>query len=259
MEVDRARAQEQLRGHLSVAETAGDETGDLHFLRGQLISSARVALACRLATRSQLTPRALGPGERTECLEAVERDAQVLARLDPAARAAEELAERELGTRALERPARVAMRVQREAKEALGLGVVTAKKRAAAQRHRPGPSFAGAVGPALEHGEPGAGRFDITAADRSLDPVRPGPQRDRQLADLARTHKCLVPASVSELKCQHRPARGQRDVHQIPRRGEVAALSRKRMTLLVIVAEARYQGEHREHVRNDLMLPGLTR
>jgi hypothetical protein len=126
---------------------------------------------------------------------------------------------------------------RRDARPARRLAAAWSLERTARQRSdkalaHPSPVL-WAGSPGLEHGEPGAGHFDITAADRSLDPVRPGPQRDRQLADLPRTHKCLVQASLSELKCQHRPARRQRDVRQIPRRGEVAALSRKRMTLLV--------------------------
>src|SRR5215216_227078 len=121
-----------MRGNLAVTDAPGDETGDLELLRRQLITRARVALSRRPATGPQLTPRTCGPGARAEILEALNRDAQVIACLDPAARASEELAKRELATRPFKGPARIAMRIQREAEETLGLGVVSGKERAAA-------------------------------------------------------------------------------------------------------------------------------
>jgi hypothetical protein len=43
VEVDRPRAEEQLRRDLAVGQPLGDETGDLDFLRGELVERARVA------------------------------------------------------------------------------------------------------------------------------------------------------------------------------------------------------------------------
>src|SRR5918999_3947778 len=102
VEVDRARAEEQLGGHVPVRQALRDETGDLELLCGQLGSRARVALARRLAAGAQLDPSSLRPERRSEALEGVESRSEVLARLDSAPGAAEELAVGDLGSRALE-------------------------------------------------------------------------------------------------------------------------------------------------------------
>src|SRR4051794_8159006 len=70
--VDRARAEEQARGHLLVRRALGHEPRDLQLLRRQLVDRAGGALAGGLAARAQLYACALGPGTGAQQLERVE-------------------------------------------------------------------------------------------------------------------------------------------------------------------------------------------
>src|SRR5918992_951467 len=121
VEVDRARAEEQLGGHVPVRQALRHETGDLELLCGQLGSRARVALARRLAAGAQLDPSPLRPERRSEALEGVESRSEVLARLDSAPGAAEELAVGELGARALEGTGSLGVGAERRRVETFGL------------------------------------------------------------------------------------------------------------------------------------------
>ena len=71
----------------------------------ELVEPPAQAPRARLARRAQLEPRAIGPGMRAERLEDRVRRAQLLARVRPAARAAQPLAVDEPGAGAVEREA----------------------------------------------------------------------------------------------------------------------------------------------------------
>src|SRR5215472_4041153 len=62
--VDRAWAEEQLRGDVAVGQAAGDQAGDLEFLRCQLVHGGGTPLAGGFSRRSQLGLGPLGPGHR---------------------------------------------------------------------------------------------------------------------------------------------------------------------------------------------------
>ena len=112
VEVDRARAGEQLGCHVSVAEALGHEVHDLEFLCGELVRGAWVTPPGGLPTGAQLYPCALRPQPRPQSLEAVESRAQVLPRLNSTAGAPEQLTEGEFGAGTLERTGGIGVRVQ---------------------------------------------------------------------------------------------------------------------------------------------------
>ena len=185
MEVDRARAEEELRGDLPVREALRDEAGDLELLRGQLVARARVALARRLAARPQLDPRPLRPQRRAERLEAVERRSQVLARVDSAADAAEELAVRELGAGTLEGTGGLGVRGQGGQEEALGFALVLREERAAVQDAPRVPRRPRCSPPTPRTTSSQArGGLALARADRGFDPVEPTPEDDERRGDL---------------------------------------------------------------------------
>src|SRR3954452_7227368 len=77
VEVDGARADEQLRGGVPVGQPLPDQPGDLALLRGQVGGGRDVAPARGLAGGAQLLRRPLGPRGGTELLEQGESGAQV--------------------------------------------------------------------------------------------------------------------------------------------------------------------------------------
>ena len=85
---------------------------DLELLRRQLFLFPRLAAAERLPARAKLGADALDPGLGALVLEGLERRAELLARVKPAAGPPEPLAERELRPR--ERPAIVGLFVEGE-------------------------------------------------------------------------------------------------------------------------------------------------
>src|SRR5262245_32961686 len=107
MGCDRARAEEELRCDLSVAEPLRDEVCDLQLLLGQLAPGVGDATTGRLAARAQFDACPFGPQVGPECLKSVESRPKVLACIAGSSRSAEELAESELGARTLEGPRRL--------------------------------------------------------------------------------------------------------------------------------------------------------
>src|SRR4051794_21872303 len=97
--LDRLGAEEELRAGLAVGRPLGHEQGDLQLLRRELLGRAAVAPARVLTGGGELLAGPVGPGRGADALEDLERGAQVLARLDAPADAAEALAQAELGAR----------------------------------------------------------------------------------------------------------------------------------------------------------------
>jgi hypothetical protein len=69
VELDRARAEEELRSRFFVRSAAGDDARDLQFLGCQLVDRARVTFARRLAASTELGAGALGPGRCPQLFE----------------------------------------------------------------------------------------------------------------------------------------------------------------------------------------------
>jgi hypothetical protein len=103
VELDRARAEEELRGSFLVRSASRDNARDLKLLRGQLVDSARVTFARRLATSTKLGAGTLGPGRCPQLFEELERDPEMLTRLLRVTTTAEHLAVDQLGPGSLER------------------------------------------------------------------------------------------------------------------------------------------------------------
>jgi hypothetical protein len=102
VELDRARAEEELRGSFLVRSASRDNARDLKLLRGQLVDSARVTFARRLATSTKLGAGTLGPGRCPQLFEELERDPEMLTRLLRVTTTAEHLAVDQLGPGSLE-------------------------------------------------------------------------------------------------------------------------------------------------------------
>ncbi len=96
VEVDRPGGQEQLGGCVAVAQALPHQFGDVSFLRGEVDGGAGVPPAGGLARRPELVACPCRPAFGADVLEGVQCGAEVLARVDPATRAPEELAERQL-------------------------------------------------------------------------------------------------------------------------------------------------------------------
>ena len=82
-EVDRLRAQEELRRDLAIGATAGDGAGNAHLLRRELLGIV-VARAIDRAGGAELGARLVAPQGGAEPFEDLEGLAQALARLDAA-------------------------------------------------------------------------------------------------------------------------------------------------------------------------------
>src|SRR6266511_2564152 len=128
---DRARAEEELRGDLAVAEPLRDEVCDLQLLLGQLAAGVGDATTRRLAARAQLDACPFRPQLGPECLESVESRPKMLACLARSSCSAEKLAEGELGARTVEGARRLGVHVERGLEEAFGLLAVVGEERAA--------------------------------------------------------------------------------------------------------------------------------
>src|SRR5689334_15642823 len=139
VEVDGARAEEQLGGGVPVGHALTDERGDLPFLGGELGRGGDVAAAGGLTGGAQLVRGAGGPPRGPEVLAYLERGAQVGARIDPAAGAAQVLAVAEVDARPVE-PARGGASVLDRLLELLWRVRVTGQQRA--------PVGGGGAGPA---------------------------------------------------------------------------------------------------------------
>src|SRR5581483_4438628 len=103
---DRLRAQVETRGRLARRRAFGQRHRNLQLLRRQLLPVRVLADAGRLTARLELGQGALRPGGRAELVEGLQRRAQMLARIDPLARASKSLSEVELRAGALERVGR---------------------------------------------------------------------------------------------------------------------------------------------------------
>src|SRR5262245_51581772 len=88
---DCARAEEELRSDLAVAEPLRDEVCDLQLLLGQLVAGVGEATTRRLAARAQLDACPFRPRFGPECLDSVESRPKVLACIAWSSCSAEEL------------------------------------------------------------------------------------------------------------------------------------------------------------------------
>jgi hypothetical protein len=102
VELDRARAKEELRGRLLVRSASRDNARDLQLLRGQLVDRARVTFARGLAASTKLGAGTLGPGRCPQLFEELERDPEMFARLLRVTTTPEHLAIDQLGPGSLE-------------------------------------------------------------------------------------------------------------------------------------------------------------
>src|SRR5262249_16768170 len=120
---DRARAEEELRGDLAVAESLRDEVRDLQLLLGQLVPRVRHATTRRLAARAQLDARPFRPQFGPERLESAESGPQMLARHARLSCSAEELTEGQFGPRTVEGARRLGVHVERSLEKAFRLPI----------------------------------------------------------------------------------------------------------------------------------------
>src|SRR5262249_4231329 len=81
VEVDRPRAQEELRGDRLVRRAPGDQLRDLELLRGQPVQRARVVALRSEPAAAQLDPRTLCPRGGAELVERPDRTAEMAASL----------------------------------------------------------------------------------------------------------------------------------------------------------------------------------
>src|SRR5262249_46405862 len=95
VEVDRPRAQEELRGDRLVRRAPGDQLRDLELLRGQPVQRARVVALRSEPAAAQLDPRTLCPRGGAELVERPDRTAELAASLSSLPRPPERLAGQE--------------------------------------------------------------------------------------------------------------------------------------------------------------------
>src|SRR5262245_49620976 len=126
---DRARAEEELRSDLAVAEPLRHEVCNLELLLGQLVSGVGDTTARSLAARAQLDACPFRPQFGSECLESVESRPEVLARIARSSCSAEELAKGEFSACTLKGARRLGVRVKRGLEQALGLHLVLGEER----------------------------------------------------------------------------------------------------------------------------------
>jgi hypothetical protein len=100
--VDRVGADEQLGGDLLVGGTVGREAGDLCFLGGQVVARLDGPFARMFAGCFELDPGAFGERFHAELREQFVGGAELLARVAPAALAAQPFAVEEIGARELD-------------------------------------------------------------------------------------------------------------------------------------------------------------
>ena len=188
--LDRAGADEELRGDLGVRPAVGRQPRDLRLLGRQLVAGLDAALADRLAGGHQLAPRALGESLHAHGRVALVRGAQLLARLAPPALPAQPLAVQEVRARERDPDAGAAEPLDRLAVEALGLFAL-AHERPRARLHAERP-----VGPArpadlLQPPQGSGGALRHARAHGGLDELGRHPRRHAELvrigAGLART------------------------------------------------------------------------
>src|SRR6187200_588452 len=97
--LDRARADEELRGDLSICVSLRRKARDLQFLRGELVDRVGGPSAGPLTCRLQLDSRALGEGLHSEVREEVVSDAQLVTRVEAAALPSQPLAVEQMRAR----------------------------------------------------------------------------------------------------------------------------------------------------------------
>src|SRR5215218_9753443 len=117
---DRARAEEELGADLRVGPPVAREPGDVLLLRGELVARVVAALAHLLAGGQQLVPGTLGESRCARRQEHVARDAQLLARIDAPALAAQPFPEEQTCACQLHAQARAGEAVDRLTVQALG-------------------------------------------------------------------------------------------------------------------------------------------
>ena len=258
MEVDRPWTQEELRGHFAIVETARDVASDLKLLRRQIVRTARLSPARSLPTGAELTRRPFGPKGGAEGLEAVERRTQVLAGVDAPAGATEELAERELGPRPLERAHGRPMELERRLEKALGVGCVVGQQRPAMVGDGARPRLAGVSSQLLERCQAGHGELDVTDPDRGFDSVEGRPEHHRLHSELAGMDDCGVGPTGRELEVDQRPAGCVVDVGQAEFGSELATLVSERVAAWLVSAQRCHKRPYGEDVANHLMLSGVA-
>ena len=215
-----------------------DKPGDLKLLGGELVQRARVAPTRRLAARAQLHPPPLRSRSCPEALEFVESGSQVLARVDSTARAAEQLAERELGTTTLEGAGGGRVRSERRLEQAFGFTLLFAEQGVAVQHDRARPRSSAMVGPGFEAGEPVTSRFPLAGADRGVDSVECGPEPDAGRRDLSSVPvRVFRPAEPKLERCQ-RPVGGLDGRQEPSSGGKLKTLGRQGPALMLLSAVA---------------------
>src|SRR5829696_8415561 len=88
---DGAGAEEELSADLGVRPAVAGELGDVLLLRSELVAGVIAALADLLAGGQQLVPRTLGKSLRAHRKQRLERDPQLLARIDASSLTAQPL------------------------------------------------------------------------------------------------------------------------------------------------------------------------
>ena len=163
----------------------------------------------------------------------------MLARLDPAAGAAQELAVGELGAGALEGAGGLGVRVEGRQEEALGFALVLREECAAVQDDRTCPGGPAALRPRLEDVQPRARGRPFACADRSFDPIERTPEDDQRRGDLSTAPESLLCPTESQLQQRERPVRDLGDDPEPASRGELPTLGRERPALVFGSAERR--------------------
>jgi len=130
--LDRPRAEEQQRTDLPVGSSLRRERCDLPLLGSELVTRPRVLASAVLAARTELAPRAVGPGSRAQLLERVKSSGKLEAGVTAPVRSAEPLSAAEPCPRALEHVAQSIEQLQRLFEEAVAV-VGTGDERTAAR------------------------------------------------------------------------------------------------------------------------------
>src|SRR5262245_22392699 len=168
MPLDGARAEEQLCSDLVVGEAVAREPGDLALLRGQLVARLDRPLSHLLARHAKLVAGALGERLHSDRREALVRAAQLLARVDAPALAAQPFAVQQARTRELGTEPRAAEMLDRGSIQLLRVAR-SRHQRASARLDAGDPVGATGARHLAEPRERLAGRLRLAAARRRLD------------------------------------------------------------------------------------------
>ena len=203
--LDRARADEQLRGDLAVRVSLRHEARDLRLLRRQLTQGVDGAFASVLAGRLQLDARALGERLHAEVGEEAVGRPQLPACINASALTSQPFAVEEVSTSEIDGHPSSTESVDRLDVELLG-SLIVREERLRARRDPEGPVRPAHPGHLRETRASIRGQLGCSGSDRSLDqldhpPVR-GAEVVRILSDPKRRRASLVVAA--EAVVEHR-------------------------------------------------------